>query len=83
MAWIFAGNLSFFLACCLLPVACCLLPIYYTRPMLPDMILDVDHFKQFNDTYGHDVGDIVLQKVAQFLQKQVRKYDIVCRYGGE
>ncbi|NEP86308.1 MAG: GGDEF domain-containing protein [Okeania sp. SIO2C2] len=46
-------------------------------------MVDIDRFKQFNDTYGHNVGDIVLQKVAQFLQKQVRKYDIVCRYGGE
>lgn len=54
----------------------------YQQP-LSIIMVDVDHFKQFNDTYGHDVGDIVLQKVGQFLQKQVRKYDIVCRYGGE
>ncbi|MDY7008779.1 MAG: diguanylate cyclase [Cyanobacteriota bacterium] len=47
------------------------------------IMIDIDRFKQFNDTYGHKVGDMVLQKVAHFLQKQVRKYDIVCRYGGE
>ncbi|NEN87497.1 MAG: diguanylate cyclase [Okeania sp. SIO3H1] len=54
----------------------------YQQP-LSIIMVDVDRFKKFNDTYGHDVGDIVLQKVAHFLQKQVRKYDIVCRYGGE
>ncbi|MCW6036308.1 PAS domain-containing protein [Spirulina subsalsa FACHB-351] len=47
------------------------------------IMIDVDHFKQFNDTYGHDAGDFVLQTLAEFLQKQVRESDIVCRYGGE
>ncbi len=47
------------------------------------IMVDVDRFKRFNDTYGHDVGDIVLQELAKFLQQQVRESDIVCRYGGE
>ena len=47
------------------------------------LILDVDHFKQFNDTYGHKCGDIVLQSLANFLNENTRQGDIVCRYGGE
>ena len=47
------------------------------------LILDVDHFKQFNDTYGHKCGDIVLQALANFLNENTRQGDIVCRYGGE
>ena len=47
------------------------------------LILDVDHFKQFNDTYGHKCGDIVLQTLATFLNENTRQGDIVCRYGGE
>lgn len=47
------------------------------------LILDIDHFKQVNDTYGHLQGDIVLQKVALQLQKELRNYDIAARYGGE
>jgi len=47
------------------------------------MMLDLDHFKQFNDLYGHDAGDAVLQEIARTLQKSVRREDIVCRYGGE
>ena len=47
------------------------------------IMVDVDHFKRFNDTYGHDVGDIVLRELGKFLQQKVRGYDIACRYGGE
>jgi diguanylate cyclase (GGDEF)-like protein len=47
------------------------------------LMLDVDHFKSFNDTYGHEAGDIVLRSVADCLQHSVRNEDIVCRYGGE
>lgn len=47
------------------------------------IILDVDHFKQFNDAYGHKCGDIVLQALANFLNDNTRQGDIVCRYGGE
>ncbi|TVU54164.1 MAG: diguanylate cyclase [Arthrospira sp. PLM2.Bin9] len=47
------------------------------------IMLDIDHFKQFNDTYGHDAGDYVLQVVAEVLKTSVRGSDIACRYGGE
>lgn len=47
------------------------------------MILDIDHFKQFNDTYGHDVGDEVLKMVAEAIKVSVRKIDVVGRFGGE
>lgn len=47
------------------------------------IILDIDHFKQVNDTYGHLQGDIVLQKIAVLLQKELRNYDVAARYGGE
>lgn len=47
------------------------------------IILDIDHFKQVNDTYGHLQGDIVLQKVAVQLQRELRSYDTAARYGGE
>lgn len=47
------------------------------------VIMDVDNFKQFNDTYGHKCGDIVLQVIANFLVEHTRRGDVVCRYGGE
>ncbi|MBI1317687.1 MAG: diguanylate cyclase [Candidatus Hydrogenedens sp.] len=47
------------------------------------VMLDVDHFKQFNDTYGHSAGDAVLRNVAHMLQQGVRSSDVACRYGGE
>jgi diguanylate cyclase (GGDEF)-like protein len=47
------------------------------------IMLDLDHFKLFNDTYGHEAGDAVLQVFAGFLQRHVRGGDIACRYGGE
>jgi diguanylate cyclase (GGDEF)-like protein/PAS domain S-box-containing protein len=46
-------------------------------------IVDVDHFKKFNDTYGHDAGDLVLKAVAKALEQRVRDVDLVCRFGGE
>jgi diguanylate cyclase (GGDEF)-like protein len=46
-------------------------------------ILDIDHFKKFNDTYGHEAGDEVLRNVAEYLRRFVRAYDIACRIGGE
>ena len=45
--------------------------------------MDLNRFKPINDTYGHDVGDIVLQKVAKYLQKSLRKSDIISRFGGD
>lgn len=47
------------------------------------MMIDVDHFKRFNDTHGHEVGDQVLREVAQVLQSQTRDSDVAARYGGE
>ena len=47
------------------------------------ILADVDHFKQVNDTYGHDVGDQVLQKMAQVLLHNFRSEDYVCRIGGD
>lgn len=47
------------------------------------ILIDIDFFKKFNDTYGHQAGDAVLRQVAQALKKNVRATDIVCRYGGE
>jgi len=47
------------------------------------IMLDIDHFKRFNDDYGHTAGDAVLQHFAHFLQQNIRSEDIVCRYGGE
>jgi diguanylate cyclase (GGDEF)-like protein len=47
------------------------------------LLIDIDHFKQFNDTYGHPAGDGVLRMVADLLRQQFRESDTVCRYGGE
>jgi diguanylate cyclase (GGDEF)-like protein len=47
------------------------------------MMVDIDHFKQFNDTFGHEAGDVVLREVAETMRLAVRGEDIVCRYGGE
>jgi len=47
------------------------------------LMLDLDNFKKFNDTYGHDAGDAVLCETAAFLLKSVRTEDFVCRFGGE
>lgn len=47
------------------------------------IMLDVDHFKQFNDRFGHDAGDMVLRSLGRLLLSHLRKEDVVCRYGGE
>jgi len=47
------------------------------------VMLDLDHFKLFNDTHGHGAGDVVLHELSALLKAQVRGADIACRYGGE
>lgn len=47
------------------------------------IMLDVDHFKHFNDTFGHEAGDAVLRELGMFLQNHIRSSDVACRYGGE
>jgi len=47
------------------------------------VMLDIDHFKKVNDTYGHECGDLVIQSVSQTLLEQTRDYDIIGRLGGE
>ncbi len=54
----------------------------HTRPLSLAMI-DIDHFKQINDAYGHPAGDAVLQSIARVMQRVCRQNDIACRYGGE
>jgi diguanylate cyclase (GGDEF)-like protein len=46
-------------------------------------MIDLDHFKSFNDTYGHDAGDAVLREIGVSLTKGIRAEDFVCRFGGE
>src|SRR5262249_9193484 len=46
-------------------------------------MLDIDHFKNFNDNFGHEAGDNVLRAIGALLLRSVRGSDIVCRYGGE
>lgn len=56
--------------------------IRHKRPMSV-MMLDLDHFKTINDTHGHTTGDRLLIQVARTIQNQLRKADILCRWGGE
>jgi len=46
-------------------------------------MLDIDHFKRCNDTYGHDAGDALLRELGAFLLRYCRGSDVACRYGGE
>ena len=57
---------------------------YLQREMeLSLVVIDIDHFKSINDNYGHNVGDIVIQKVSKILEDAVRTEDIAARWGGE
>ncbi|HIK28192.1 MAG: PAS domain S-box protein [Oscillatoriaceae bacterium SKW80] len=54
-----------------------------TQQSVGVIMLDVDHFKKFNDTFGHEAGDAVLRELGMFLHNNIRGGDIACRYGGE
>jgi diguanylate cyclase (GGDEF)-like protein/PAS domain S-box-containing protein len=56
-----------------------------TRKLHPLAIImiDIDHFKSFNDVHGHTAGDLLLNELGRFLQSHIRREDIACRYGGE
>ncbi|MCI5211225.1 MAG: GGDEF domain-containing protein [Candidatus Electrothrix sp. ATG2] len=47
------------------------------------IMIDIDHFNEFNNTYGHDLGDRVLSEIGRFILNHIRDEDIACRYGGE
>lgn len=64
------------------------LTLWHRKQSLPGigiaiLMLDIDHFKSFNDQHGHDVGDAVLREVANALRRTVRRSDVASRYGGE
>ncbi|KOO15780.1 diguanylate cyclase [Vibrio xuii] len=56
---------------------------YQSRAPLSVQILDIDHFKQFNDSFGHDAGDFVLKEIANLLRQLTEEVGTVCRIGGE
>ena len=53
------------------------------KAQLALVMIDIDHFKQYNDTFGHDGGDAILRALGAFLRASVRRSDIACRFGGE
>jgi len=61
----------------------CLSRATRTGQALAVFMMDIDHFKSFNDRYGHSTGDVVIQGVARHLQKTLRLHDLAGRYGGE
>jgi diguanylate cyclase (GGDEF)-like protein len=60
-----------------------LLRVKRKKASLAVFLFDVDHFKRFNDTFGHDAGDVVLHEVGRLLRVHTREADLACRYGGE
>jgi diguanylate cyclase (GGDEF)-like protein len=54
-----------------------------SRRPLTVVMLDLDHFKEFNDTHGHDAGDVMLREMGALLRTHIRRSDLACRYGGE
>lgn len=65
------------------PIADVDLIVTVTHELLSVAMLDIDHFKQVNDTHGHPQGGRVIKSLAQLLRKRLRKSDIMGRYGGE
>jgi len=59
------------------------LPMHSDQRMLSVMMIDVDHFKKVNDTYGHQAGDHILKLIGETMRASFRKTDVLCRYGGE
>jgi len=53
------------------------------RMKLSLLIIDIDHFKEINDTYGHQIGDIILQEIVAVIKNNLSSTDFLCRYGGE
>lgn len=53
------------------------------RSQFAIIMMDIDHFKRVNDTYGHAVGDVVIKEAARLVQSRLRAVDVICRYGGE
>jgi diguanylate cyclase (GGDEF)-like protein len=47
------------------------------------LMFDIDHFKDFNDSFGHEAGDVTLQNLCQILKALIRSEDVACRYGGD
>lgn len=60
-----------------------LLQAAHAQQTIGIVMLDIDHFKRFNDVYGHEAGDILLRELGTFFQAHIRDDDIACRYGGE
>lgn len=54
-----------------------------TKDRLAIIMLDIDHFKSINDTFGHDIGDLVIKEFSQRIRKSIRDFDIVARLGGD
>jgi len=68
---------------CLLALESAIRQIKRTQTDLVILYIDIDHFKDINDTYGHDVGDIVIKHFANYLKSSLRESDIIGRIGGE
>ena len=54
-----------------------------TRHPLSLLIFDIDNFKEFNDSFGHEAGDVTLQNLCQMVKMLIRNEDVACRYGGD